>query len=120
MKNNKKQEFISRIYKYALNIIKYIDDLEKNSQTKILSDQLLRSGTSVTANIVEAQSASSKKDYINFYNHSLKSANETKLWICLLRDSNKADKQESNKLLDETKQIANIIASSILTMRGKR
>lgn len=72
------------------------------------------------ANIFEAKSASSKKDYINFYNHSLKSANESKLWICYLRDANKIDTKISQEILQETNEIANILASSILTMKNKR
>ena len=58
----------------------------------IISDQLLRSATSIGANIIEAKAASSKKDFIRFYEISLKSANETKYWLCLLRDGTRIDK----------------------------
>jgi four helix bundle protein len=50
----------------------------------------------------------------------LKSANETKYWLGLLRDSAKGDKDTSNKLFSDTTQIANILASSIITLKGKR
>ncbi|MDD3888139.1 MAG: four helix bundle protein, partial [Patescibacteria group bacterium] len=62
----------------------------------IISKQLLRSGTSILANYVEANSASSKKDFINFFTHSLKSANESKVWLTLLRDLNKGNKKSLN------------------------
>ena len=77
-------------------------------------------GTSVLANYIEANSASSKKDFINFFSHSLKSANESKVWLTLLRDTNKGDQEELKRLLDELIEIANIIASSILTLKGKK
>ncbi|OHA24317.1 MAG: hypothetical protein A3D50_02180, partial [Candidatus Taylorbacteria bacterium RIFCSPHIGHO2_02_FULL_44_12] len=74
----------------------------------------------IGANIIEAQAGSSKKDFTNFFSHALKSANESKFWLGLLRDSGKADKQRAETLLQETKELANILGSSIVTLRGKR
>jgi len=109
-----------RTYLYALNIIKFLDQLSKNDLScEVIGKQLLRSATSIGANIVEAQAASSKKDFTNFLNHSLKSSNESKFWLGLLRDSNKATKESVNPLLAETKELANILASSILKLKGK-
>jgi len=118
--NNPKQDLYKRAYLYALKVIKFVEKLPKDSASQIIGNQLIRSGTSVSANLVEAKSASSKKDYINFYQHALKSANESKLWIGLLRDTGKAIKQEAEELLKETIEIANILTSSILTMKGKK
>ncbi|MEB2308139.1 MAG: four helix bundle protein [Candidatus Brocadiaceae bacterium] len=123
MQNDKskfKDEFKRRIYRFALEIIRFIDELPKGNTCKIIGNQLLRSATSIGANSIEASAASSRKDYTNFFNYSLKSANETKFWLALLRDSGKADKDRTNKLLKETNEIANILASSILTLKGKR
>ncbi|PIV38698.1 MAG: four helix bundle protein, partial [Candidatus Portnoybacteria bacterium CG02_land_8_20_14_3_00_45_8] len=50
----------------------------------------------------------------------LKSANESKVWLCLLRDTDKGDKKELGYLLDELIEVANIIATSILTLKGKK
>ena len=88
--------------------------------TEVMGKQLLRSGTSILANYIEAQSASSKKDFINFFTHSLKSANESKVWLALLRDTNKGEKKGLDRALDELSEIAKIPASSILTMKGKK
>ena len=85
-----------------------------------MGKQLMRSGTSILANYIEANSASSKKDFINFFTHSLKSANESKVWLTLLRDTSKGDQKELKWLLDELVEIANILASSILTLKGKK
>lgn len=123
MQNDKSKftdEFKRRIYRYTLDSIKFIDALPKEKTTEAIGNQLLRSATSIGANIVEATAASSRKDYTNFFNHALKSANETIFWLGLLRDSGKADKNKANKLLKETTEIANILASSILTLKGKR
>jgi len=123
MENSKnvKPDLKRRAYFYALNIIKFIDSLDKKDfSTNIISKQLLRSATSVGANIVEAQAGSTKKDFTNFFSYALKSANESKFWLGLLRDSGKADKNKTNELLQETVELSNILASSILTLKGKR
>ena len=69
--------------------------------------------------MVEAQGAASRKDYANFFSYALKSANETKFWLSLLRDSGKAEKEAVDKLLVEATELAKILATSILTLRGK-
>ncbi len=110
-----------RAYLYALNIIKLLDQLAKNDLScHVIAKQLIRSATGIGANIVEAQAASSKKEFTNFLNHSLKSTNESKFWPGLLRDSNKAAKESVNPLLDETIELANILASSTLKLKGKK
>jgi len=123
MQNEKlkfKEEFERRVYRFALDIIELIEQLPKGQASYIISDQLLRSATSIGANIVEAHAAVSRKDYINFFAHALKSANETKFWLGLLRDSGKATGKSSDRLQKETEEIANILAASILTLKGKR
>jgi four helix bundle protein len=109
-----------RVYIFALDIIEFIEALNKKQiSTQVIAKQLLRSATSVGANVIEAQAGRSRRDFTNFLVHALKSANETKFWLCLLRDSHKADRQQTNKLLQETKEIANILGASILTLKGK-
>lgn len=123
MKNNNaefKKEFKKRIYNFVLRLIRFIARFPKTSEGDVIGRQLLRSGTSILANYVEAGSASSKKDFINFFTHSLKSANESKVWLSLSRDLKLGDLTECAWLLNELTEIANIIASSILTLKGKR
>ncbi|HLC39118.1 MAG TPA: four helix bundle protein [Patescibacteria group bacterium] len=108
-----------RAYVFALNIIKFIESTPENTTTQIINKQLLRSATSISANIVEAQASSSRNDFKNFLSHALKSANETKFWLCLLRDSKKSEIYKTNKLLDETNQLSNILGKSILTLKNK-
>ena len=115
-----KSEFKKRLYRWALRLIKFIDQLPKDSVCGVLGKQLLRSGTSVLANYVEAGSASSKKDFINFFTHSLKSANESKIWLTLLKDIGRGNPAEKIWLFQELTEIANVIASSILTLKGRK
>lgn len=115
-----KMEMKKRLYEFTLKLIEFIEALPSDNVSKRLSDQLLRSGTSIIANFVEGQSASSRKDLINFLQISLKSANETKLWLALLRDTKKALKRDADWFLNETSEIANIIATCVLTLKGKK
>jgi len=85
------QDIKVRCYKYSLQVIKFIDTIEIKRIFYSLIDQFLRSATSIGANIIEAKSAHSKKDFIKFYEIALKSSNETKYWICLLRDGLELD-----------------------------
>lgn len=110
-----------RAYIFAIKIIKFIQLLEKRDfSIEVMTKQLLRSATSIGANIIEAKAASSKKDFINFYHYALKSANETKFWLGLLRDS-KITKYEGklSELLNEATEILNILGKCILTLKNK-
>ena len=123
MKNDKvkfKEDFKKRLYSFTLKLIEFLDKLPKDNVSKRLGDQLLRSGTSIIANYVEGQAASSKKDFTNFFNISLKSANECKLWLALLRDTKRTGIKEVEWLLKELGEIANIFGSSLLTLKGKK
>lgn len=97
--NEKTALFKRRLYRFVLRLIKYIEKLPENRTTKIIGDQLLRSGTSILANYIEAAASSSRKDYINFFHHSLKSANESKVWLALLRDLKLGNEEENAWLL---------------------
>lgn len=116
-----KRQLIRRAYRYGLTIIRFIDTLDKRDfSVQTIVKQLLRSATSIGANIIEAQAASSKRDFVNFLNHALKSANESKFWLGLLRDSDKAPSSVVNPLLKETDELARILGSSISTLKGKK
>jgi four helix bundle protein len=119
-KNNFKSEFKKRLYNFTLKLIKFLDKLPDDNVSRRIGDQLLRSGTSIIGNYIEGQAASSKKDFTNFFNTSLKSANESKLWFALFRDSGRIKPQEIAWFLNELNEIANIFASSILTLKGRK
>jgi four helix bundle protein len=109
-----------RAYKYSIEVIKFLDTLPSDISTSVITKQLLRSATSIGANVVEAKGASTKKDFTNFFRHSLKSANESLYWFGLLRDAKKIKNEQLDYLLKETQELANILGSSVLTLQGKR
>lgn len=116
-----KNEFKNRVYRYILSSLKFIGTINRNDQTaKIIVAQLIRSLTNIGANIIEAKASSSKKDFAHYFDIALKSANETKYWLYLLRDLNAADRVKIQNIIDETVEISNILGSSLLTMRNKK
>jgi len=80
-----------RIYRWVLGLIAFLDTLPQDTLSRTIVSQLLRSGTSVGANYIEAQAASSRKDFANFLQHALKSANESKFWLAILRDTRRGN-----------------------------
>lgn len=109
-----------RAYKFSIKIIHFTSKLPHTRVFLITVDQLVRAATSVGANIIEAQAASSKRDFIRFYEIALKSANETKYWLGLLRDAIEADKAKINEFIKGASEISNILGASLLTLKNKR
>lgn len=120
MKNDKTFDIKIRAYKFALAVMTLVDGLPNKRSCWVIADQLLRSATSVGANIIEAQAASSKRDFVNFMTYALKSSNECKFWFGLLRDGNLIPALRINPLLNETKEIANILATIVMKAKGKK
>ena len=123
MENDKekfKRDFKRRLYGFTLQLIEFIDKLPNDNTSRRLGDQLIRSGTSIIGNYVEGQSASSKKDFINYFTTSLKSANESKVWLSLLKDTKRASPKEADRLLGELNEISNVFGASILTLKKRR
>lgn len=115
-----KIQFKKRLYKFTLSLIEFIDKLPNDNVSRRLGDQLLRSGTSIIGNYIEGQSASSKRDFINYFNTALKSSNESKLWISILKDTKRTNIEITEFLMNELKEFSKILASSILTLKNKR
>ncbi len=117
---NKNYDIKYRAYYFSVDVIKLLEQLPKTYTYQVIGKQLLRSATSIGANIVEAQAGSSKKDFKNFINHALKSANETKYWLCLLRDGLKARPEHIEELISEADEISRILGASMLKLKGRR
>lgn len=109
----------TRCYRFSLAVIAFIDTLPNQRSCWIIADQLLRAAMSIGANLVEGSAASSRLEFKKYYETALKSANETKYWLGLLRDSQKADKNKVNALLAEVTEISNMLAAGILKLKGK-
>ncbi|MFZ5366528.1 MAG: four helix bundle protein [Patescibacteria group bacterium] len=117
---NLKSNLKYRAYKFSLMVIKFVSGFPEKKIYWIIGDQLLRAATSIGANIIEAQASSSKREFIKYYEIALKSANETKYWLCLLRDGNLVNKEEVGRILKEAEEISNMLGSSLLTLKGKK
>jgi len=111
-----KKQFIDRLISFSISIIELTDQLPKSPKYWPIKDQIIRSATSIGANVVEARSSSSRKDYTNFFSIALKSANETEYWLILLERLG----IDCKVYLKENSEIASIVASSILTLKNKR
>lgn len=103
---------------FSLGIINFLESLSSDYISRVIGQQLLRSPTSIGANIIEAQAASSRKEFSNFYSIALKSANETKYWLFLLKKSNKGDSEKIVLLERETDELSKIIAKCILSIKN--
>lgn len=115
---NHKSILIKKSYEFSLEIIDFCQRLPKERVFGIIADQLLRSSTSIGANIIEAQASSSKKDFARFFQIALKSANESEYWIGLLIDSKLlVDRNKLNVLLTDLQEICRILAKSLITMK---
>jgi len=117
---NPKTDLKVRTYFFSIKVIKFLATLPDNKIYQIITAQLLRAVTSIGANIIEAKSSSSKRDFIKFYEIALKSANESKYWFGLLRDSLDLDKNTLNIFLEELNEISNMLAASIITLKNKK
>ena len=115
----KKEDIKIRSYQFSLKILNLCKNLPNKKVYWTISDQLLRSAMSIGANIVEARSSSSLKEFVNFYQIALKSANETQYWLCLLRDGGleEIDIEKVKLLLIEAGIISRVLAKSVITMK---
>jgi len=113
-----KSDLKERCYKFSLQIIALTDVLPNKRSAWIITDQLIRSSSSIGANLVEARASSSRLEFKKFYEIALKSANETKYWLGLLRDAKLADEKPVNELLAEVNEIANMLASGVLKLKN--
>ena len=103
---------------FALRIIKLSRFLMEEKKEFILSKQILRSGTSIGANVRERKNAQSKLDFINKLSVALKEADETSYWLELLVDSEYIDQKMYVSFEKEIKEIIALITASINTARS--
>jgi four helix bundle protein len=100
-------------------MITFTDILPNKRTAWIIADQLLRSSMSIGANLIEGSAASSRLEYKKYYEIALKSANETKYWLTLLMDSGLADQNKTEILLTEARELANMLATGVMRLKGK-
>lgn len=123
MQNEKeefKKNFIRRLIRLSVDTTKFCDLHQDKRSLWTILDQLIKSTTSIGANVVEAKSSSSKRDYIKYFEIALKSANETKYWLLVMKELFSDQDVEINEFLQEADEVSKIIGSSVLTLKGKK
>jgi four helix bundle protein len=114
-----KTDLLKRSYDFGLAVINLSDTLPQKRSAWVISDQVIRSATSIGANLAEGKSASSRLEFKKFYEIALKSANETKYWLHLLGDTHLADAEQIGILLEEVTEIASMLARGVITLKKK-
>lgn len=113
MENNKPNVIVDKTVEFALLIIEFAEQLE-GKRKFVISNQLLKSGTSIGANVREAQNAESKADFIHKMKIAAKEADETEYWLLLCKQSENYPNCENlqNKIGEIIKILSKIISSS--------
>lgn len=118
MNESKGNIVVKKSYEFALAIIQLYKQLGAKKEF-VLSKQVLRSGTSIGANIHEAVGSESKKDFIHKLGIAVKEARETSYWLRLLKDSNYILIEDFVKLNDSCNELIKILNSIILTTKQR-
>jgi len=121
MSENKNNKSIigGKAYAFALDIIVEYKHIISDKKEYVLSKQLLRSGTSIGANINEAISSESKRDFVHKLGVALKEARETNYWLDLLKDSSYISVETHIKLACSCTELIRMLSNIILTIKER-
>jgi len=109
----------TKSFLFAVRIVNLYKFLTEDKREFIISKQLLRSGTSIGANVREAEHAESKADFIHKLSVSLKEANETEYWLELLNETNYLSSSDYISIQNDIKEILKLLTSIIKTSKQK-
>ena len=110
---------LDKSYAFAVRIVLFCRSLQNQKHEFVLTKQLLKSGTSIGANIEEATQAQSKDDFVSKLSISSKEAHETRFWLRLLRDTKIADTAVVEEFLSNLQEIIRMLVASIKTAKGR-
>lgn len=103
---------------YSLEVVRLFRELERDSVGRVLGNQLLRSGTSIGANVNEAQAAQSRADFISKLSIAHKEARESAYWLRLIVAAGVCSVETVTTLTDQTEQLIKLLSSIILSTKG--
>ncbi len=113
-----KRDIHDRTFAFAVAVVRFCETLGQRAGTRrTMAGQLLRSGTSVGANVEEAQGAQGRKDFIAKMMIALKEARETRYWLRVLRAAEVHAMAPVPELIQEATELCNIIAAIVVTAR---
>lgn len=110
MRNDKPNLIVDLTFKFSLDIIKFVEELEA-SRKFVFANQILKAGTSIGANVREAQNAESKADFIHKIKIAAKEADEVEYFLMLCKESE--DYPSNDKLLEDAKSIIKVLSKII-------
>lgn len=105
--------------KFAIRIVRLYQYLTKEKQEFVLSKQLLRSGTSIGANVREAEQAQSDSDFLHKNNIALKEANESEYWLEILFETGYLSKEQFDSIMADCVELNKLLISTIKTLKNK-
>lgn len=117
---NKENVLKEKSYSFALRVVKAYKHLIYENKEYVLAKQFLRAGTSIGANIAEANQAQSRPDFISKLGIALKETVETEYWLNLLRDSEFLTVSQADSLLTDCLEIKAILTAAIKTTKAAR
>ena len=100
-------------FQFAIRIVRLYQYLRSKKKEFVLSKQLLRSGTSIGANVAEAQQAQSRADFLSKINIALKEAAETEYWLRLLRATDYMVEKEFRSIYDDCEQVKKLLVAIV-------
>ncbi len=109
-----------RLLDLSVQVVEFGINLRKDPLYWSITDQLIRSTTSIGANFIEAKAASSTNDYVRFLQYALKSANESIYWLSIVKKTTPVHVTTIMILTTETKEISLILGKSIVTLKSKK
>ena len=118
MNEGKENIIVQKSYAFALQIVQLFKSLVEKKEF-VLSKQILRSGTSIGANIHEAVASESKRDFVHKLGIAVKEARETSYWLNLLKDGKFITQEEFNKLNKLCNELVKILNSIILATKER-
>ncbi len=120
MEERKTIDIQERTFKFGVEIIKFVDKLPRTLSTTELGKQLLRSGTSIAANMEEANGAESKSDFIHKVSIAYKEARETRLWLGMIEAAKLTKIDEVKELYAESDELVRILFAILPKARSSR
>ena len=117
MSDKQPEDIRERTFRFSVSVISVCKSLERNEANRVLINQVLRSATSIGANLEEAQGAHTRPEFTNCTNIAKKEARETFYWLRLLAETNPANKN-LDRLILEAEEITKILTASVKKLKG--
>lgn len=118
MKDGKPEDIKERAFKFAVRIVALCKSLPKDETNRVLINQIIRSATSIGANLEEARGSRTKAEFVNSTNIAKKESRETYYWLRMIYEiNNQTIKDRMNDLLKESNEIVSILTSSVKTLQ---